>query len=97
MNKPAVTVPLLATTLLLLLALALPAVTTAYPQVQPDGANYPASSENRCPFVCKAVYEPVCGSDGQTYDSLCELKLAQCDDDSLQPAYDGLCADDDDD
>ncbi|XP_076814371.1 turripeptide Lol9.1-like isoform X3 [Clavelina lepadiformis] len=32
----------------------------------------------RCPDVCIAVYDPVCGSDGVVYSNSCSLAIASC-------------------
>jgi hypothetical protein len=50
-------------------------------------------AEQECDMVCHAAYEPVCGSDGQTYPSACMLKLSACsaDDASLFVAHEGEC------
>ena len=33
---------------------------------------------NQCPLMCNRNYEPVCGSDGETYGNLCELHSSAC-------------------
>ena len=40
---------------------------------------------------CTKEYQPVCGSDKNTYSNLCLLKIAQCKDSSIYVAHNGRC------
>ncbi|XP_037789447.1 LOW QUALITY PROTEIN: extracellular protease inhibitor 10-like [Penaeus monodon] len=44
-----------------------------------------------CPQNCIQVYDPVCGSDGQTYSNDCTLMVAACDNPALTKISDGEC------
>ncbi|XP_060588084.1 agrin-like [Ruditapes philippinarum] len=47
---------------------------------------------NDCPLFCdENIVEPICGSDGRTYDNECELNLAQCRNPRLKFAFNGRC------
>ena len=47
-----------------------------------------------CPYLCPKPYEPVCGSDGNTYRNECEMKKKSCHDDmELVVANLGECPD----
>ena len=35
-------------------------------------------SAKQCNLKCKKIYQPVCGSNGQKYDNLCQMKQAAC-------------------
>ena len=46
----------------------------------------------KCPELCPAVYQPVCGSDGNTYPNECNLKVADCkSDENITVLYLGPC------
>ncbi|GMF22099.1 unnamed protein product [Phytophthora lilii] len=42
------------------------------------GASSATVSDDSCSFACLDVYEPVCGSNGETYSNACCLRLASC-------------------
>lgn len=48
--------------------------------------------DSHCGVVCaRTQAKPVCGSDGRSYESTCELQRARCKDKSLTLAHRGRC------
>ena len=45
-----------------------------------------------CPVICPAIYAPVCGSDGETYPSDCDMRAKACRENlNLYIDYPGEC------
>ena len=44
-----------------------------------------------CNPVCPFEWEPVCGSNGITYDNFCILNYAMCTDESIRLSHNGPC------
>lgn len=51
-----------------------------------------SASPSQCSRRCPESYEPVCGSNRQTYHNKCELSVANCLDDGIRQRYIGVCA-----
>jgi len=51
------------------------------------------STEGPCPEGCFDIYQPVCGSNGETYGNECDLQNAACTSTTpISQAYEGECA-----
>ena len=54
------------------------------------------TDDQQCPTFCPQTYEPVCGSDGYTYNNECEVDYAKCNGyDDLYIASSGKCQEED--
>ncbi|XP_042881213.1 ovoinhibitor-like isoform X2 [Penaeus japonicus] len=56
-------------------------------------ANAPCANQrdSKCDFSCDKSINPVCGSDGRTYQNQCKLEAAACTSTSLIKLYNGQC------
>jgi len=51
------------------------------------------STQGPCPEFCIEIYQPVCGSNGETYSNDCHLQMAACTSTTpITQAYEGECA-----
>jgi len=55
----------------------------------------PPNCNSECPTSCPLNYEPICGTDGETYPNKCALKVHACytHNDDLKVKHDGECKD----
>ena len=45
-----------------------------------------------CPKRCPLIHQPVCGTDGKTYNGKCQMKVTAClTNTDIKVAYDGQC------
>uniref|UniRef100_A0A3B3UP04 SPARC related modular calcium binding 1 n=1 Tax=Poecilia latipinna TaxID=48699 RepID=A0A3B3UP04_9TELE len=72
-----------------------PALYKIYCQIQPALPHWLIGErDNHCGSVClRTLGKPVCGSDGRTYETNCELQRARCRDKTLTMAHRGRCRD----
>ena len=49
------------------------------------------SGPTRCKKSCSRTYTPLCGTDGVTYDNLCQYSNARCDNKALKISFKGKC------
>jgi len=57
-----------------------------------EGRCAPVAEENLCDIMCTDDYQPVCGSNGQTYSNLCTLQQQAClTKTEISVAHDGEC------
>merc|ERR1712222_210078 len=69
-----------------------PASTEA-PTTTPSTATTAAPTTGPCPEFCIEIYQPVCGSNGETYSNECYLQMAACTSTTpISQAYEGECA-----
>lgn len=51
----------------------------------------PNPDDQDCPSLCPNVFQPVCGSNGQTYSNECQLKIAVCQGEQVTQVSEGEC------
>merc|ERR1712210_240194 len=69
------------------------APSTDPPTTTPTPATTAAPTTGPCPEFCIEIYQPVCGSNGETYSNDCHLQMAACTSTTpISQAYEGECA-----
>ncbi|TSM77428.1 SPARC-related modular calcium-binding protein 1 [Bagarius yarrelli] len=65
------------------------------PAQKPNGQRWLIGDrDSHCSLICrKTQAKPVCGSDGRSYDTSCDLQRAKCKDRTLSLAHRGRCKD----
>ncbi|KAK8723650.1 hypothetical protein OTU49_011479 [Cherax quadricarinatus] len=55
-------------------------------------ADVACEGDKNCQKDCGETYQPVCGTNGVTYDNKCELSIASCVDPTIGQRNEGVCA-----